>query len=165
LGGGGICVAGGAESRIVLAGGVVGCGAAGAGVETRAASRAVESAAAGGELAASDAAFCVESAAAGGLVAATRPFVVALTRARRAGAGLGDSESSDGVSGECVAVVFAEGARCRAGAGVGGVASDAFSPVGATIGLRLRGAFGRSASSMRRSLAASEHREPCARLC
>jgi hypothetical protein len=78
---------------------------------------------------------------------------------------LGDSEFSDGASGEGVAVVFAAGARRRTGAGVGDVVLDALSPVGATIGLRLRGGFGRSASSMRRSLAASEHGEPCARLC
>lgn len=163
LDGGVVCIAIGVESRTAGAGTGVLCGAAGAGAETEAALRAVESATVGVELAVS--VFEVESVGVGELFAATRLVVPVLTRVRRAGAGLGDSEFSDSASGDGLAAVFVEGARRRTGAEIGGVASAALSPVGATIGLRLRGAFGRSASSMRRSLAASEHGEPCARLC
>ena len=171
----GVCVAVGAGSRIVPAGGGAGCGAAGARAVTGVASRVAESAAVGAEfavaaafgieLAVSAEVFGAELAGVAGLSAATRLVALVLTRARRASAGFAKSEFSDCASGEGLAMVFAEDARRRTGAGVGGAVSDALPPVGATLGLRLRGAFGRSASSMRRSLAASEHGEPCARLC
>lgn len=158
LGDGGIvCGAIGAGSRTMFAGGGAGCRAAGAGVERG--GIVVASATVGVELAASAAVVGIalavsatvlgdEFAGTAGFFAAARVVVLALTRARRTGAGLAAGEVSDGAAGAAVAVDF-EGARRRTGTGVGGVASDAFSPVDATIGLRLRGAFGRSASSMR----------------
>jgi hypothetical protein len=92
--------------------------------------------------------------------------LVVLARVRRGGAGLlGGGALVDSALDESVAAARAEGARRRTGAGTGGVVLDAPSSVGAVAGLRRRGVFGRSASSMRRSLAASEHRAPCARLC
>jgi hypothetical protein len=100
-------------------------------------------------------------------VAAAASFVavsLAPARARGVGAGRVGVAAVDSVSG-AAAAVRAEGARRRTGAGLAGGTLDAVSSVGATMGLRRRGVFGRSASSMRGSLAASEHRAPCARLC
>lgn len=54
----------------------------------------------GVELDVSAATFCVESAGTGALFAATGLVALVFTRARRTGAGLGDSEFSDSASGE-----------------------------------------------------------------
>ena len=161
----------GIASRAVRAGeGAVGGGAAGAeGCAGTGAARGGGAALCDGgvgvELAAGDGAPGVGRVGTAGFCAATRLVALVPTRARRAGgAGLAESESSDDASAASGAVFFAEGARRRTGAGVG-LASGTLSSVGVVAGLRLRGIFGRSGSSMRRSLAASEHGEPCARLC
>jgi hypothetical protein len=90
----------------------------------------------------------------GGRLAArsAAPFIVALfeagDRVRRTGTPVFGAAGS-GVAGVCATVALRVGIRRRTG-GTGAGPSDAPSPAVASDGLRRRGGFGRSGSSMRR---------------